>query len=286
MPHEVGREVVQRLQPGVRGVSWLPLHAGEDYTVFYAKGLYHRMCAGLRKMGDNRENLLQGIRLIVLYLTRGDGSDDRLFEQFGVEALMMALREDAVRNLSWTRAMERREVVNRIVAEVKRTVRDAETLLEAICHEVGRRSARSCLLLPPKNFGKGSVKVFKFVKRAGLLRMTREQFRSGLDRVAKSIDSTRENGRRYFVGRSGLVFRTGARHGLAPVWSDAEHEPSCVVRGRLRCGASFDPRFHYDCSDARARVQLENCHDDKAGELWVSGTDYVNIAPNDNVRGG
>ena len=81
-----------------------------------------------------------------------------------------------------------------------------------------------------------------------------------------------------------MVFRTGARHGLAPVWGDADHELSCVVRGRLRCGASFDPRFHYDCSGAKERVTLENCH--KATDhLWVSGTDYVNIAPNDNVRG-
>ena len=49
-------------------------------------------------------------------------------------------------------------------------------------------------------------------------------------------------------------------------------------------GASFDPRFHYDCADAKVRVMLENCHD-SADELSVSGTDYVNIAPNDNVRG-
>lgn len=286
IPQEVGTEVVQRLQENVRGVSWLPLNREEKYTPFYAKGLYDRMCAGLRKKeGNDREGLLRGVRLVVFYLTRGDGSNERLFEQFRVEALVMALRDDAVGNLSWARARERREVVNRVVRDVNQAVRDAETLLNEIVEEVGPRSARTCLLLPPKNFGNASKKVFEFVKRAGLRRMTRGQFRSGLDHVAKSIDSTKENGRRYFVGRGGLVFRTGPKHALAPVWGDREHQSSCVVRGRLRCGASFDPRFHYDCSDAKERVVLRSCHDE-ADELSVSGTDYVNIAPNDNVRGG
>ena len=97
--------------------------------------------------------LLRGVRLVVFYLTRGDGSNERLFEQFRVEALVMALRDDAVGNLSWARARERREVVNRVVRDVNQAVRDAETLLNEIVEEVGPRSARTCLLLPPKNFG-------------------------------------------------------------------------------------------------------------------------------------
>ena len=285
IPEEVGTEVVQRLQRNVRGVSWLPLGAGANYTECYARGLYDRMCAGFRrKEGNDRERLLRGVRLVVLYLTRGDESEETLFKRFCVEALVMALRKDAVGDLSWSRARERREVVNRVVHEINQTVRDAGGLLDAIVEEIGARSARTCLLLPPKNFGKDVARVFDFMKRAGLRRMTRRQFRGGLDHVAESMVSTRENGHRYFVGRGGLVFRTGPKHGLAPVWRDAKHLSSCVVRGRLRCGASFDPRFHYDCADAKVRVMLENCHD-SADELSVSGTDYVNIAPNDNVRG-
>ena len=286
LPQEVGAEIVQRLRPNVRGISWLPLGEGMNYTAFYAKGLYDRMCAGFRRTeGNDREELLRGVRLVVVYLPRGDGSHAPLLEQFRVEALVMALREDAVGGLSWATARERRGIVNRVVREVNRTVRDAETLLGEIVDEIGTRSTRTCLLLPPRNFGRASMRVFEFVERAGLRRMTRQQFRTGLDRVANSIDSTRENRRRHFIGRGGLVFRTGPKHGLAPVWGDAEHEPSCVVRGRLRCGASFNPRFHYDCSDAKKRVVLANCHD-QSEKLSVSATDYVNIAPNDNVRGG
>ena len=286
IPQEVGNEVVQRLQANVRGVSWLPLNREERYTPFYAKGLYDRMCAGLRKNdGNDREKLLRDVRLVVLYLKRGDGSNERLFEQFRVEALVMELREDAIGNLRWARQSERKEVVNRVVREVNQSVRVAKSLLNEIDEEIGRRSARTCLLLPPKNFGNGTKKVFEFVKQAGLRRMTRGQFKSGLDHVAKSIGSTKENGRRYFVGRGGLVFKTGPKHGLPPIWNDGKHQSSCVVRGRLRCGASFDPRFHYDCSNAKERVVLRNCHDE-AVKLSVSGTSYINIAPNDNVRGG
>ena len=285
IPEKLGTEVVQRLQPNMRGVSWLPLGAGVNYTEYYARGLYDRMCAGFRsKEGNDREKLLSGVRLVVVYLTRANGSEETLFKRFCVEALVLALREDAVGDLSWSRASERREVVNRVVHEINQTVRDAGGLLDAVVEEIGARSARTCLLLPPKNFGRDVTKVFDFMKRAGMQRMTPQQFMSRLKHIAESVTSTRESGRRYFVGRGGLVFRTGPKHGLPPVWSDEEHLSSCVVRGRLRCGASFDPKFHYDCSNATVRVMLKNCHD-SPDELSVSGTDYVNIAPNDNVRG-
>ena len=286
MPQKVGTEIVQRLQPNMRGVSFLPLGAGENYTEYYARGLYDRMCAGFRnKEGNDREKLLSGVRLVVVYLTRGNGSEETLFKRFCVEALVLALRDDVLGDLSWSRASERREIVNRVVHEINQTVRDARKLLDAIAEEISARSARTCLLLPPKNFGRDVTKVFDFMKRGDLLRrLTPQEFMSRLNHIAESLTSTRERGHRYFVGRSGLVFRTGPKHGLPPVWSDEEHLPSCVVRGRLRCGASFDPRFHYDCSNAKARVTLKNCHG-SPDELSVSGTDYVNIAPNDNVRG-
>lgn len=287
MPHELGRGVVQTLASvgELRVVAWSPLEVANSYTRYYLQGLYDRMCAGFRKKEDrNRERLLREVRLVVVYVPRGDGDDDRVFKHFGTEALVTALTECSAGELSWSGERQKKVVVNRTALGIRREVKAASALLNEIADEVDRQTARTCLLLPPRNFGKGVREVFDLVKRAGLGRMTRKQFKAGLTKVAGSLPSEAVGGRRFYVGRGGLVFEScGPRHALAPGWDDSEHQKDCVVRGRLRFGASFNPRFHYDCQGGRVRVELHNCHEDgKRRSVGRGG--HANIAPNDHVR--
>ena len=53
-------------------------------------------------------------------------------------------------------------------------------------------------------------------------------------------------------------------------------------QGRVRFGAPYSPKFHYDCTlSPRGNREFVSCH----GRRKVKrGQTYVNIAPNDNIR--
>ena len=90
---------------------------------------------------------------------------------------------------------------------------------------------------------------------------------------------------RHYEGSGRLVFmspsKSGPRHGLAPVWGDS-HEPSCVVRGRLRFGASYSPRFHYDCPlRPGSSRRFPGCHRPRT---LPPHRRHANVAPNDGIR--
>ena len=151
---------------------------------------------------------------------------------------------------------------------------------------------RTCLLLPRTNFGKHAETVFDFIKEIAALSALRDmdsiraEFRKRLCHISASIPTIKEDGRTYFKGRWNLVFKSpgkaGSRHGLAPGWDDSDHESSCVIRGRIRFGCSYDPKFHYDCKlSSRSRRRFPNCHGQR---VVPKGRGHVNIAPNDNVR--
>ena len=63
---------------------------------------------------------------------------------------------------------------------------------------------------------------------------------------------------------------------------DGKHESSCVIRGRLRFGVSFDPHFHYDCAVYGSAIKsLPGCH---VPQIVRKRWKHVNVAPNDNDR--
>lgn len=142
-----------------------------------------------------------------------------------------------------------------------------QSLLAVIAEEVTNRDNKTCLLLPRKNFGSRIDEVIDFVRGAVMSAQDKEEFKKNLDRVSRSLQTT-VDGRKYFVGQGKLVFkspgRAGARHGLAPIWGDPGHDSSCVIRGRMRFGASCDPKFHYDCDiPVGGNRRYPSCHDTK-----------------------
>ena len=161
----------------------------------------------------------------------------------------------------------------------------AQGLLTVIAEEVTNRDNKTCLLLPHKNFGSRIGEVLDCVHDAVVSVKNKDEFKKNLDRVSRSLQTT-VDGRKYFMGQGKLVFKSpgkaGARHGLAPVWGDQGHESSCVIRGRMRFGVSYDPQFHYDCDIPGGRDRsFPSCH---GIECVRRGRTHVNIAPNDNIR--
>ena len=266
-------------------LAWRDLGLSEQYTELYATELYQQLVVKLARLKPSAD--LTDVSLVLLYLPKG-GSESTLFQKFAMEALMVPVpRPDAI-NIRQVTGNERGRAANALVRESVRSLKAARLLLGVIAQQVTSRANKTCLLLPPKNFGPQSATVHRYVHDAVLEQETAEGFKNGLDYLSiHSLNTILENdGFRYFVGSAKLVFKSSrrARHGRAPTWEAQGHDSCCVLRGRLRFGAPYDPGFHYDCDIAHIRPgarSFPSCH----GNATPSpGRNYVNIAPNDNVR--
>ena len=208
-----------------------------------------------------------------------------LYPRLSVEALVAPLYLMPDRDSRWSKGGQRRKAANSLVRETNLVLTYVRDLLAVISEEITNRENKTCLLLPPKAFGKRFTAIRDLVVDACRHRYTSEDFRNRIANVGKSLPQKRVGKRSSFVGKSNLVFKSpgrgSARHGLAPTWENSGHELSCVIRGRLRFGASFDPRFHYDCDIPNKSIHLPGCHQ----PITVPRKrKHINIAPNDNIR--
>ncbi len=268
-------------------ISWLPLDRQKEYTQSYSTKLYERLSTNLKKRYRlKKHDLLANVNLVLLYIHKDDESESWLFEKFGTEALLVPLQQSDIVDRTLITGNQKRHAVNDLARKQKQAMRRAESLLSAISEEVTNRDNKTCLLLPPKNFGRDIEKVFDCIRNVSLAGDRKEGFQKKLNRTLGSLRTVREDGRTYIVGQGGLVFKSpgkaGARHGLAPVWETPGHDLSCVIRGRVRFGVSYDPRFHYDCDISKDnKRRFPSCHGSKT---IPRNRGHVNIAPNDNVR--
>ena len=252
------------------------------YTEKYVTKLYARVADELRtRQQVNRETLLVNTSLTVLFVDSADGSECALYRQFGVEALVVPLNSPDTARMATSNDLH--YFVNSIYTEIKRALKRTRAIYNVILEEVTNRDSRTCLLLPPKTFGRRFDRICEEVRAAAKSGEGADAFRKRLQQVVKYLPIVEG---RYFAGDGGLVYRCPAkargRHGLAPFWGDGSHVLSCVIRGRLRFGVSFDPRFHYDCAvNRRTTTVLPGCHECAAVDRRRR---HVNVAPNDNVR--
>ena len=268
-------------------ISIKALKRSLSYTSTYSTALYEKAVEYLRSNEPlERSNLLAQKNLVLIYLDRSDGSEEALVDAFGVEALVVPLR---LANFS-TRVLatknQRDQFANDLVGKGVKAVRYAHKLLSVIREEVTNNDNRTCLLLPPNNFGREFDEIWDCIRSAELERLRIGEFRQRIRYVVQSLRSVRQGTRTFFEGQGKVVFKSprgiGARHGLSPTWEDDGHDASCVIRGRLRFGVSYDPKFHYDCNLRSSGTRnYPSCHGTKQIE---AGKSHVNIAPNDNVR--
>ena len=287
IPPEIGDEFATRFNKTFSIISLLPLDRSEGYTDSYSKDLYRRFSMKLKRRGQiDRSRLLSDVNLVLLYLDKNDGSESTLLRKFGVEALVVPLKWPKFAEMPLATGNQRGQAVNGLIREGRRAIGHARNLLAVVAEEITNRDNKTCLLLPCRNFGHQINGIFNCVRDAVLSGGGQDEFKRNLGRVSRSLRTDHAGRRRYFVGERNLVFKSpgkaGARHGLAPVWEDPGHDSSCVIRGRLRFGASFDPKFHYDCDVSKGgNRRFPSCHGEKD---MPRGRTHVNIAPNDNVR--
>ena len=281
LPRTVGIRFVDRFgwkQNNARVVAYPALET-RAYTAGYADKLYTRLADHLRVRHDGNWHERWQLTLILLYVQKKDGSEQHLFDRFRLESMMLPLNCEGLRDAKATRV---NRIVRELVAESEGLLAKGRALVRAVQEEINNRQNKTCLLLPCKNFGHDFHSVLSSVESAGAEGDTVDQFRRRLASVAERLPKRD----RYFEGNRSIVFRVppkaGPRHGLAPVWDSGEHKDSCVIRGRVRFGAPYDPNFHYDCTlPSHASRQFESCH---GNHVTLRGREHANIAPNDNVR--
>ena len=266
---------------------WLPLVFSETYTEVYAGRLYERLACKLNQRGRRDDpNILSNANLVLLYVDKEDGTESVLFDCFGIEALIVPLKLPDIVRLPLVTGNQRRRAVNLLNQEGLHAIRHARKLLSVIVEEITNRDNRTCLLLPQKNFGHHINKVLDCVRNAEIVGPNDDRFKADIGYVSRNIPSSSEVKGSYFIGRGGMIFRSPGkaygRHALAPGWGTTGHHSSCVIRGRMRFGASYNPKFHYDCAITKeAGRRFPSCH----GEETVRrGRTHANIAPNDNIR--
>ena len=289
VPPEIGDRFVQKFVAVCPVAAWIPLLLTDTYTKAYSARLYTRLVEKLRKTEpSDRYSLLRNTRLVLLYVDKGDGNESRLFSQFGLEALVVPFGNPETWQAPLDVENRRNRAVNLLVRDGQAALRHADVLLSIIAREVDDRDNKTCLLLPPRNFGRETSTIRDCVKEASTKRGTDadDEFKRKLQAISDSTKSTRTGGQSYFVGKGGIVYQSPPkarlRHGMAPVWDDADHDTTCVIRGRIRFGASFDPTFHYDCEiDKRANRIFTSCH---GAKIPAKGRVHLNISPNDNIR--
>lgn len=266
----------EQVEPTV--VSTYSLDSG--YTKNYANDVYDKLVYKLKRRGGaSREFLLANTNLIVLFLGKSDGSNTILFDKFGVEAFVTPMLVPHIADMQVATRSQRGNVVHKLIRDARRAIRHARRMLRAIHEDLNGRENKTSLLLPPKTFGRGFLQVRQRVRDAAMCREEPRSFTNSL----KTLNVARKG--RHYLGQGGLVYispsKAGPRHGLAPAWKDG-HEPSCVIRGRLRFGAPYDPCFHYDCQIPRDwHRQFPGCHEPLR---LPPSRGHANCAPNDNVR--
>ena len=249
--------------------------------------MYEKFCRNLkRRSGLEGEDVLQWASVVLIFLERSDGTSHRLNEKFGTEALILPIQGIDVESVSLDTSHERNRFVSRLVERGKRTIEGAHKFLSVIAEELTNRENRTCLLLPPRNFGRGMQQVYQCISVAIANGIEAEEFKRRIRAVADRLPKERQGRRWCFVGTKGLVFesptKAGPRHGEVPDWGSKDHDVSCILRGKIRFGVSYNKNFHYDCNLPRGVGRMfPSCH----GEVRLK-TDraHANIAPNDNVR--
>lgn len=255
----------------------------------YVQNFYSQTANNLRQSDRrnqrDRNDSLSDAYLVVLYLNIAHVNTSDIFHKFGVESLVCPIGMSE--NMRLDTPNYRRNAVNDLSKNARQTIRHAAALLSVIADHVRNKDGRTPLLLPVKNFGKGFHGILDAVREASSdIYEDKERFKTRIRKASESLPKRRHESRDFYSNRSGIVFKgqrkAGPRHGLAPDWSSQGHYLSCILRGRLRFGVSYDPKFHYDCSIPKNMSRrFPNCH----GETYITkNRKRVNIAPNDNIR--
>ncbi len=281
-----------KIEEGRRRFVWAPLKNYRSYEPDYVETLYSHFTSSWRELFYTKEHSgavptgFEGV--ITIYLDHDGGNAELVSCLFEVETLTMGIPVPGILKTLPLTPNKLKNASNKIVKSLRKAIRKGEKALLAIAKEINSNDNRTPLLLPDRNYGTREIReLAKNVSEAirepnpfVAVRTAANNFENRHPRVAFG-----KSKRKHFINKNRVIFQSPGsnRHGVSDL-SGNDHHDSCLVRGRLRLGAAYDPRFHYDCVQFKGALasNWESCHRQKF--TLPKGRSHVNIAPNDHVR--
>ena len=287
-----GERLAKIKKEGRRRFVFLPLKDYRPYEPDYVEMLYSHFVSSLRKLFFTKEYngaIPPGFEgVITIYLNHDQGNAELVSDSFEVETLTIGIPVPEILNTPKLNPNNLKNAANGVVNSLELALEKGEEVLSAIAREINSNCNRTPLLLPDRNYGTREIrelakKVSDAVQEAdpsAAVRAAAERFENDHPRVVFDRDK-----RKHFINRKGVIFQSPGhdRHGASGL-SGNDHHESCLIRGRLRFGAAFEPHFHYDCVKSKGDLasNWQSCH--RQDFALPKGRRHVNIAPNDHVR--
>ena len=282
---------IASLEEGRRQIIWLPLNDTHSYNQIYVAQLYNNFCAELHPLALNKSlrpngnSRFQGAMTVFVKHQR----NDHLVENaFSIETLTMSIPIPDWPGHGRYSHNDRGRAANEIATSIKRVVRRGESVLPAVSNQVNSNDNRTPFLLPERNFDPSNIR--ELARSVGTIALEDNDAFEEVKKLVATFEAQYPrfnvpNKRASFKNKQNLLFQGpgSARHGFANPNAKG-HKKRCLIRGRIRFGARYDPKFHYDCVDLNDNLAMlwKSCH---GQEVSLSpARKHVNIAPNDHVR--
>jgi hypothetical protein len=249
-----------------------------DYSRGYVRSVVARLARDVLNHPEQQTCL-------VVYLDHT--SSDLLCEAVYRFALLVAVSPPHGEELRFDREGQ---TINRLTADIRRAYSHFGDVVRAVGSEVdsGRRN-RTPLLLPSQNFASQHLdQLLRTLSCKLVPTKSQEAAQAEIGRVVSDFLRHHpmvqpERGKKAH-SNGVLIFNSPGTDLHGKQHAPERHPDECIIGARVRLGHYFHHRFHYDVEPHHGSfgTVLPSCH----GSFDVPhGSAYVNIAPNDHVRG-
>lgn len=276
------------LENGRRTLLFFKLNENETYNQEYLQGVYSSLSSYLQDLRENKSGrmlLPERFEGVLVYYFPKDKSNlvrDMFFPEFLCRTVDFDLNE-----IRWGMPKNRfSQIANLIVNDLVLKIKKDEKLLSTLKQELASNANTTPMLLPVKNFPTlGLSKILDELKKVEADRNLNTQIREIVKRLDRFFPKTKLQKRRVFISKKDILFSSPGkdRHGY-PEHDGADHDRSCWIKGNFRFGATFDSRFHYDCTrrDISDKYFLECC--ESQNFQLPKSKRHVNVYANDYLR--
>lgn len=258
----------------------------------WASEIYHEFRNYLVKASkSNNEIPLFQVSGAHLHLFQKHSDERDVFlAKFGVEAFVTT--QDYDPQWDGEKAPGKiKEKGNSIAETIVESALSAEGIIRSIKNQLQSSANKTPLLLPFENFGERQMQSLRddifSLNSSGDTAQKMKRIVAQFNTLNKKYKPPNYRGNKLvYRSKNNVFFNPPGRalHGKAVAKLVNGHEINCWVRGTMRFGAPFRPRFHYDCShrDLKVLRRLRSCH--KQEFSMPKDRQHLNIAPNDNLR--
>jgi hypothetical protein len=238
-----------------------------------------------KRIRNDHQNKLSDTAFAIVAVQHDEDSTKRFCQHFFPSTLVITVDW----KLDFGNVATVRNSSNELVILLRKAAKQVRDSLGPLKKELTERSNKTPLLLPLRNFRSKHLQSTLWQLHSELPSSSdkRAAIEAAVREFEREHPSQQDNPKNpsFFVDDTGIWFRAPGRdrHAFARSDDSEQHAENCVLAGRRRLGAPYDPAFHYDCTRKGKKLKglFVGCHE---GAKEMEGHPHLNIAPNDFVR--